>query len=305
MKPLISIIIPNYNRGHLLKEVLDSVINQTFQSIEIIIVDDKSSDNSIEIIQKLQLSIPNLFLIQQEINSGANACRNLGVAHAKGEFIAFLDSDDYFLPTKLEKQIDIFNLYPEIGFVVTGFDAKTVQVLSEGIIPLKETILQNNLGGFSTLIVKKHLFNQVGGLDIQLLSCQDWDLFLKLLTICKGYKLAENLVIYEAQEDSISKNITKVIQGYKIVSERARALNNTLQLIPEHNLIAYHEYYLAMRYFGLNEIKLTRKHLLKSITTQPKLIPLLYYFASLFGAPTLSYLLKLKRQLLLKHFNQN
>ncbi|HFU3704317.1 TPA: glycosyltransferase family 2 protein, partial [Streptococcus suis] len=215
MKPLISIIIPNYNRGHLLMDVLDSVINQTYQPIEIIVIDDKSTDNSIEIVQKLQESIPNLFLIQQEINSGANACRNLGVAHAKGEYIAFLDSDDYFLPTKLEKQMDIFNLYPEVGFVVTGFGAKTVQVLPEGIIPLEKTILQNNLGGFSTLIVKKHLFDQVGGLDIQLLSCQDWDLFLKLLTICKGYKLAEDLVIYEVQEDSISKNLSKVIQGYK------------------------------------------------------------------------------------------
>ncbi|MCK3904375.1 glycosyltransferase family 2 protein [Streptococcus suis] len=305
MKPLISIIIPNYNRGHLLMDVLDSVINQTYQPIEIIVIDDKSTDNSIEIVQKLQESIPNLFLIQQEINSGANACRNLGVAHAKGEYIAFLDSDDYFLPTKLEKQMDIFNLYPEVGFVVTGFGAKTVQVLPEGIIPLEKTILQNNLGGFSTLIVNKHLFDQVGGLDIQLLSCQDWDLFLKLLTICKGYKLAEDLVIYEAQEDSISKNLSKVIQGYKKVSERARVLNKTLQLIPEHNLVAYHEYYLAMRYFGLKEIKLTRKHLLKSITTRPKPIPLLYYIVSLFGASSLSLLLKTKRQLLTNHSKQD
>ncbi|HEM6271749.1 TPA: glycosyltransferase family 2 protein [Streptococcus suis] len=301
MKPLISIIIPNFNRGHLLKEVLESVLNQTYQPLEIVVVDDASTDNSIAIIQNLQKSIPNLLLIQQEINSGANACRNLGVDHAKGEYIAFLDSDDYFLPDKLEKQLKVFNQYPEVGFVVTGFGAKTVQVLPEGIIPLKETIFQNNLGGFSTLMVKKSLFLEVGGLDQSLPSCQDWDLFLKLLTVSKGYKVAEDLVIYEVQDDSISKNVSKVVQGYKIVSERARILNSSLELIPEPNLLAYQEYYLAMRYFGLKEIKPTRRHLLQSIKTLPKPVPILYYIASLFGVSSLSYLLMLKKHILTKH----
>ncbi|NQN91012.1 glycosyltransferase family 2 protein [Streptococcus suis] len=300
MKPLISIIIPNFNRGHLLKEVLESVLNQTYQPLEIVVVDDASTDNSIAIIQNLQKSIPNLLLIQQEINSGANACRNLGVDHAKGEYIAFLDSDDYFLPDKLEKQLKVFNQYPEVGFVVTGFGAKTVQVLPEGIIPLKETIFQNNLGGFSTLMVKKSLFLEVGGLDQSLPSCQDWDLFLKLLTVSKGYKVAEDLVIYEVQDDSISKNVSKVVQGYKIVSERARILNSSLELIPEPNLLAYQEYYLAMRYFGLKEIKPTRRHLLQSIKTLPKPVPILYYIASLFGFSSLSYLLMIKKHFLTK-----
>lgn len=302
MKPLISIIIPNYNRGHLLKDVLDSVINQTYQPLEIIVVDDKSTDDSIAIIQRLQETISNLILIQQEANSGANACRNLGVSRANGTFIAFLDSDDYFLPTKIEKQMAVFNQYPEIGFVVTGFGSKAIHPIPEGIVPIKETIMQNNLGGFSTLMVKKSLFLQVGGLDCHLQSCQDWDLFLKLLTVSKGYKMFENLVIYEVQEDSISKNVSKVVQGYKIVSKRARALNSTLELIPEPNLIAYQEYYLAMRYFGLKEMKLTRKHLLKSIKTRPQPIPLLYFIAALFGFSSLSNLLRIKRQFLTKYF---
>lgn len=301
MKPLISIIIPNYNRGHLLKDVLDSVINQTYQPLEIIIVDDKSTDDSIAIIQRLQETISNLILIQQETNSGANACRNLGVSRANGTFIAFLDSDDYFLPTKIEKQMAVFNQYPEIGFVVTGFGSKAIHPIPEGIVPIKETIMQNNLGGFSTLMVKKSLFLQVGSLDQSLPSCQDWDLFLKLLKASKGYKLAEDLVIYEAQEDSISKNLSSVVQGYSKVSERARSLNSVLRLIPDRYLLAYHEYYLAMRYFGLREIKPTRKHLLQSILIWPKPVPILYFIASLFGVSSLSYLLKVKKHFLTKH----
>lgn len=301
MKPLISIIIPNYNRGHLLKDVLDSVINQTYQPLEIIVVDDKSTDDSIAIIQRLQETISNLILIQQETNSGANACRNLGVSRANGTFIAFLDSDDYFLPTKIEKQMAVFNQYPEIGFVVTGFGSKAIHPIPEGIVPIKETIMQNNLGGFSTLMVKKSLFLQVGSLDQSLPSCQDWDLFLKLLKASKGYKLAEDLVIYEAQEDSISKNLSSVVQGYSKVSERARSLNSVLRLIPDRYLLAYHEYYLAMRYFGLREIKPTRKHLLQSILIWPKPVPILYFIASLFGVSSLSYLLKVKKHFLTKH----
>ncbi|NQN51119.1 glycosyltransferase family 2 protein [Streptococcus suis] len=301
MKPLISIIIPNFNRGHLLKDVLETVSNQTYQPLEIIVIDDASTDDSIEIIQSLQKSIPNLLLFQQEINSGANACRNLGVDQATGKFIAFLDSDDYFLPNKIEKQMEVFNQYPEIGFVVTGFGAKTVKVLAEGVIPLKETLLQNNLGGFSTVMVKKSLYLEVGGLDQSLPSCQDWDLFLKLLKASKGYKLAEDLVIYEAQEDSISKNLSSVVQGYSKVSERARSLNSVLRLIPDRYLLAYHEYYLAMRYFGLREIKPTRKHLLQSILIWPKPVPILYFIASLFGVSSLSYLLKVKKHFLTKH----
>lgn len=298
--PLISVVIPNYNRAHLLEGVVESVVKQEYQNIEIIIVDDCSTDNSIEVLTQLSNKIPNLFFYQVPENQGANACRNKGVQLSKGEYIAFLDSDDYFLPDKLTKQFTIFEAYPEVGFVVTGFDAKTIVTLPEGFIPLAETVKQNNLGGFSTLMVKKSAFLEVGGLDTDLLSCQDWDLFLKLLQHHKGYKIAENLVIYEAQADSISKNSTKVIQGYQIVSQRSKEINRSLGLIPEKELIRYQEYYLAMRYFGLKDIDHTRKYLWKSIRTKPSLVPIIYLVAALLGYSCLDMLLKIKRRWLTK-----
>ncbi|NQN88213.1 glycosyltransferase family 2 protein [Streptococcus suis] len=300
MKAFISVIIPNFNRQQLIQRAIESVNQQNYSNVEIIVVDDKSTDQSVSVIQNLQKQQDNLLLFVVEENSGANACRNLGVEQAKGEYIAFLDSDDYFLPTKLEKQVKILQERPEVGFVVTGFGAKGVHTLPEGMIPLKETIKQNNLGGFSTLMVRKALFHQVGGLDNKLLSCQDWDLFLKLLQVSQGYKLAEDLVAYEVQEDSISKNSTKVIQGYQIVSQKARAINQTLQVLPEKDLLAYQEYYLAMRYFKLGKIKETRQHLMKSLQIQIKTIPALYWVSSLFGYGALKNLLKLKQKLLTK-----
>ncbi|HFI2447954.1 TPA: glycosyltransferase family 2 protein [Streptococcus suis] len=300
MKPFISVIIPNFNRQHLIQRAIESVNQQHYSPVEIIVVDDQSTDQSVSIIQDLQKQQDNLSLFVIKENSGANACRSLGVEQAKGEYLAFLDSDDYFLPTKLEKQVRILQDRPEVGFVVTGFGAKAVHTLPEGIIPLKETIKQNNLGGFSTLMVRKELFQQVGGLDSNLLSCQDWDLFLKLLQVSQGYKLAEDLVAYEVQEDSISKNSTKVIQGYQIVSQRARAINQTLQVLPEKDLLAYQEYYLAMRYFKLGQIKETRQQLWQSLQIKPRFVPFLYWASSLFGYSALKKLLQVKQSFISK-----
>lgn len=296
-QPLISVVIPNFNRGHLIEEVIRSITSQTYHNIEIIVVDDHSTDGSMNTLERLKSQLSNLTYLQLPKNKGANVCRNTGVKLAKGNYIAFLDSDDYFLPTKLEKQIQIFNQFPEIGFVVTGFGAKTFTTLGEGIIPIKDTIKQNNLGGFSTLMVKKDIFLAVGGLDEQLLSCQDWDLFLKLLNISQGYKIAEDLVIYETQEDSISRNSTKVIQGYQIVSKRAKTLNHQLNLIPQKELEAYQDYYLAMRYFGLKDIKHTRTYLKQSIKRSPKLVPIIYFIFAVFGYSSLHQLMKCKTML--------
>ncbi|HFU4011072.1 TPA: glycosyltransferase family 2 protein [Streptococcus suis] len=294
MNPLISVVIPNYNRGHLIEQVIESIHRQTYSPIEIIIVDDCSTDHSIDTIQNLQKKFDSIQLITLKKNCGANTCRNIGVSHSKGEYIAFLDSDDFFLPTKLEKQIKILQNQEDIGFVVTGFGSKVIHILPEGIIPLQETIKQNNLGGFSTLLVRKTLFLQVGGLDQELLSCQDWDLYLKLLQVSKGYKIAEDLVIYEVQEDSISKNPNKVIQGYTIVSQRATILNDKLKLIPSKELTAFQEYYLAMRYFKLGDFKQTRLHLKQSIAIKPRPVPILYWVTSLFGHSALATLLSVK-----------
>ncbi|MBO4106826.1 glycosyltransferase family 2 protein [Streptococcus suis] len=278
----------------MIEQVIDSVNHQTYSPVEIIIVDDCSTDNSINVIQSLQVNQNNIKLIALETNCGANACRNIGVEHAGGDYIAFLDSDDFFLPTKLEKQMRILQNQKDIGFVVTGFGAKGIHNLPEGTIPIQGTLKQNNLGGFSTLMVRKSLFLKVGGLDQELLSCQDWDLFLKLLQISKGYKIEEDLVIYEVQTDSISKNATKVIQGYTIVTERATEINEKLQLIPPKELKAFQEYYLAMRHFKLENIKQTRKHLHQSILISPKPIPILYWTVSLLGYSAFKTFLKTK-----------
>ena len=106
--PTVSIIIPTYNRAHLIGRAIQSVLNQTYQNFEIIVVDDGSTDNTEEMIKEFQKHDKRIKYIRHEKNRGGAAARNTGIKVARGEYIAFQDSDDEWLPEKLEKQMDVF-----------------------------------------------------------------------------------------------------------------------------------------------------------------------------------------------------
>ncbi len=120
-QPTISIIIPSYNRAHLIGETLASVAAQTFQDYEIIVVDDGSKDNTPEIMQQWCQRDSRIRYVQQP-NGGVSAARNTGIRLAQGEFIAFLDSDDLWRPWKLELQINLLRSLPQVGMLWTNMD---------------------------------------------------------------------------------------------------------------------------------------------------------------------------------------
>lgn len=295
--PIVSVIIPNYNRARFLPKVIESVRKQSYPNLEIIVVDDCSTDNSLAILSDLAKSYSNLKVFQVDKNRGANYCRNYGVKQAEGDYIAFLDSDDYFLEEKIEKQMAVLEANPQLTFVVSSFFQGGIHQLHEGPIYLKDVLRHNNLGGFSTLLVKKQAFFEVGGLDNDLPSNQDWDLYLKLLEHNQGYKLAENLVTYDIQEDSISKSANKVLSGYQIVSQRAVQLNNKYSVLNEKDLEAYQAYYLAMRFYKFDDVKTMRTHLIRSIKIKPSLEAVVYLILSLMGKKGMAYLINWKNKL--------
>lgn len=295
--PIVSVIIPNYNRARFLPKVIESVRQQSYPNLEIIVVDDCSTDNSLAILSDLAKRYSNLKVFQVDKNRGANYCRNYGVKQAEGDYIAFLDSDDYFLEEKIEKQMAVLEANPQLTFVVSSFFQGGIHQLQEGPIYLKDVLRHNNLGGFSTLLVKKQAFFEVGGLDNDLPSNQDWDLYLKLLEHNQGYKLAENLVTYDIQEDSISKSANKVLSGYQIVSQRAVQLNDKYGVLNKKELEAYQAYYLAMRFYKFDDVKTMRTHLIRSIKIKPSLEAVVYLILSLMGKKGMTYLINWKNKL--------
>lgn len=106
--PTVSIIIPTYNRAHLIERAIESVLHQTYQDFELIIIDDGSTDNTDDIINKFQKKDDRIIYLKHDRNKGGSAARNTGIKASRGEYIAFLDSDDEWLPEKLEKQMDFF-----------------------------------------------------------------------------------------------------------------------------------------------------------------------------------------------------
>jgi len=116
----VSIVIPTYNRAGLLSRTIQSVLNQTYQDFEIIIVDDGSTDKTEEVVKSFNSK--KIFYNRHEENKGANAARNTGIKASRGEYIAFQDSGDEWLPQKLERQMKVFeNASPEVGVVYTGY----------------------------------------------------------------------------------------------------------------------------------------------------------------------------------------
>lgn len=240
--PFVSVIIPTYNRAQLLVKALQSVLNQTYQNFEILIIDDNSSDNTSEIINNFKDDRIKYFQLSK--NQGAPAARNNGIKNAIGELIAFLDSDDQWLETKLEKQIELFNKDKNIGLVYTGI--KTINN-NFPIITLpqkrgdlsKAILIKNHVGTTSSVMVKKDLIDEVGGFDLTFTSCQDWDLFIRLSQKCEFDFVEEPLVLYfEHSGVRISTNSKSVVYGHLTIHKKHSKLIKRLSIseIQQHYL---------------------------------------------------------------------
>jgi glycosyltransferase involved in cell wall biosynthesis len=184
-KPLVSVIIPTYNSAEYIEEALESVFEQTFQDFEIIVVDDGSTDGTGEILKKYGDRIRYIF----QGNSGPASARNQGIRTALGEFIAFLDADDLWVPTKLEKQLELFRQRKDLGMVTTGacsFDEKGVfgystdkrETLMVGDIAIN-IFLRSNIGT-PTVMVRKEIFDSVGFFEENIRQSEDDNMWIRI-----------------------------------------------------------------------------------------------------------------------------
>ncbi|MBA3018056.1 MAG: glycosyltransferase [Proteobacteria bacterium] len=195
---LVSVIIPTYNRGWAIKEAIDSVLAQDFTDFELIVVDDGSTDNTQDILNSYKEDI---IVLHQE-NKGVSAARNRGIASASGQYIAFLDSDDLWLPQKLSTQVDFFNTNPdalicqtEEKWIRNGMFAnpkKRHRKLSGNIF---EQSLYLCLVSPSAVMMKRSLFEKAGMFDETLSACEDYDMWLRVSCRYPVYLIDTPLII--------------------------------------------------------------------------------------------------------------
>lgn len=183
----ISVIIPTYNRADKIEKSIQSVLNQTYEQIEVIIVDDGSTDNTQEIVQAMDDN--RIRYIRCDKNGGAALARNIGVSEASAELIAFHDSDDCWRPKKLEKQMDYWKKHPEYSMIYSQY-LWHFEDGNEGVTPsdnfggqfegdiFKDLLVRNTIGA-PTMLIKKDCFLEAGGFDTELKCLEDWEFAIR------------------------------------------------------------------------------------------------------------------------------
>lgn len=225
----VSVVIPTYGRPLLLKRAINSVINQTYSNVEIIVVDDngENSPNQKET-QKMVSEYENLVYLKLKQNSGGAVARNLGAKRSSGEYICFLDDDDEFLPTKLEKQVGVFKeSQNELSVVGCYADilGDNQDLIRKEVCNIKGDVyfyqLKNNVCTTSIAMIRSKYFKMVGGFD-DVSSSQEHRLFIKIFAVNPYYDyVPESLVkIYHHAGERISTGAKKAdgaIELYKYV----------------------------------------------------------------------------------------
>lgn len=206
MNPLISIIIPTFNREHLILDALETCDLQTYRPLEIVLVDDGSTDRTVGFVEDWNKGSSDkdvtLKIIKQE-NKGGNVARNNGIKNSTGEFIAFLDSDDLWNTTKLKKQYALISQSDTIGGVYCGLrqvEVESGKVISddkreyiEGFI-LSQLLVKDVTAPTSSYLVRKKVFDLVGRFDETLQARQDWDMWIRLAEKYEIRAVHENLM---------------------------------------------------------------------------------------------------------------
>lgn len=258
--PTVSVIIPTYQRADWVNEAIKSVLAQTYKDYEIIVINDGSTDNTTEVLNQFQDKIK---LIEQE-NKGVSTALNIAIEKSQGQYIAFLDDDDIWLPNKLEKQILLLESNHRIGLIYSDmllFDEKAVfpEPLSKklpihvGHISWMLFIFGNSVPLPSSVVVRCEVLDEIGLFDESLTHCHDYDLWLRISEKWLLSYLDEPLTMYRLSDTSMSKNREAVLFSVLRLKEKALARNPDYQRLSNNMLYhGFYRYYLALANLYLN-----------------------------------------------------
>lgn len=260
-----SVIIPVYNRGRLLARTINSVVTQTYGNLEIIIVDDGSSED----IRAIADGFNDLRIkyMRHDENRGLCAARNTGIKTAKGEFIEFLDSDDEFLPEKTERQLEIFRKNAEdIGFVYCGTWLEDNNVLKLNSL---------NQPGFCKwaflihqVMIRSRIVEKTGFFDTTFSTVEDTDYFFRMGKICSFHGTPKPLAIYHNTSGSAGKNTESIIKyTYLFIEKHADILTS------EEKSLWFK--YIAKRCLSIGKTADAYRFFLKAYISRPQNIHLL------------------------------
>jgi glycosyltransferase involved in cell wall biosynthesis len=272
----VSVIIPAYNHARYLGEAIESALAQSHSPLEVIVVDDGSTDETAEVLTRFGDRIRTL----RQRNRGPSAARNAGIAAARGDYLAFLDADDLWLPRKLERQLARFAADSSLGFVHCAFEtfgpATDPSVRSphgrifqgmEGWIATEILRLDRDVvAGGCTLMVPRAVAEETGGFDPDLLAAEDWDWSYRIATRYRVGFVAEILVRYRQHGGGIHLDVPRLEKSMLRALEKAFAASAdpTLQSMRAHAYGRLHRI-LAGCYFQARQPRAFARHTARSL----------------------------------------
>ncbi|MGJ3249966.1 MAG: glycosyltransferase family 2 protein [Elainellaceae cyanobacterium] len=257
---LVSVIIPAYNASQFLAETIDSVLAQTYSHFELLVIDDGSTDTTAEIVDAYRQRDQRVSRVSQT-NGGVSRARNRGVDASNGELIAFLDSDDRWLPHKLATQVEWMNAHLDIAVCFCRarfmrFDSTPTDQLSNGRlahIKPEHLLYENPTTTTSTWMVRREIFQKFGGFDPEMNYSEDIDYLLRIMLI--GQQRIEGindvLVYYRTNDGGLSSDLYRMEDGWNCMLEKAKQYD--AELVHQHYSIAKA---VHLRYFARRAIRL-------------------------------------------------
>lgn len=225
--PKVSVILPVYNAGNFLAQAIDSLLVQTFSDIEVIIINDASSDVSWSIIQSYQ--DPRIIKICHKNNLGLIASLNEGLAHSKGDFVARMDNDDISMPERLERQVEFMECHPDYGLVGTTYAYIDENNQITGVFPalLNDSDLRLELRtkssfGHGTVMMRRSLLAENGLVyDPAAFHAEDYDLWTKISRLSKIANLPDVLYLWRRHGGSITGRLSGIqVKNSKVIREK-------------------------------------------------------------------------------------
>lgn len=273
-KNLVSVIMPTYNRGFLIKNSIDSVLNQTYSNIEIIVVDDCSTDNTEDVVKSINDKRVKYFKLDK--NSGANFARNYGIDKSIGDFVTFIDSDDIYELNKIELQLEMIN---DTNTDMNFCGVRIIDNENEILVPneyqidriykkeFKSLICSGNFISTQALFIKSSIIKKIK-FDNDIPRLQDYDLVLRLIPEVSISFLNEFLVSLYRQSDSISNSNSKLLlAAFLLYGKKYNYHENDLMILKNNLLKIVNDIsgYLVFLEEQLNNYKKELNHTLEDL----------------------------------------
>jgi GT2 family glycosyltransferase len=240
--PTISVVVPAYNGERTILETIKSIQQQTFSDFELIVINDGSTDRTLEPLATVE--DPRLKVFSYE-NGGLPVARNRGIARSTGEFITFIDADDLWTPDKLELQLAALQQHPEAGVAYSW--TLVMDEKGEGFYPGKsvsfegnvypQLLLSNFIASGSNVMLRREAIASVGEFDPTLRSCEDWDYWLRVAARWSFVVVPKHQILYRQSSGAMSSKVEVMEKNLLIVHERAfQAAPPELQFLKNHGL---------------------------------------------------------------------